>query len=281
MVKLNYLNSNPHNEFDIIHNSKRSDTRNGLTLIREQVRSRFIEYDRNFDVNQLEQVNDSMFNSTNSNHLKHCYENSTKSLEELKVKIKNNQPNEVKNVCQYCGYNSTDTFDHYLPKEKYPEFSVHCKNLIPCCGRCNRNKNEFWINSENSYRETLNLYRDDLPEDQYLFLDFKYLGSDKIPIGKFYIENKGGIDDDIYQIILNHYDRLKLLDLYNDLFSNSYTQFNTTFSLLKTKSFPVFKQFLQDSYSDKKECFGINNFKNVLLKTFIDNDGLIQEFQNI
>lgn len=40
--------------------------------------------------------------------------------------------------CPYCGgIGRPGTLDHYLPKSKYPQFSVLPSNLLPCCRDCN------------------------------------------------------------------------------------------------------------------------------------------------
>lgn len=40
--------------------------------------------------------------------------------------------------CPYCGgIGRPRTLDHYLPKSKYPQFSVLPANLLPCCRDCN------------------------------------------------------------------------------------------------------------------------------------------------
>lgn len=45
-------------------------------------------------------------------------------------------------LCPFCGgLGQVRTLDHYLPKANFPAFSVHPKNLIPCCRDCNDGKN--------------------------------------------------------------------------------------------------------------------------------------------
>ncbi|MDK4525416.1 HNH endonuclease signature motif containing protein [Kingella kingae] len=40
--------------------------------------------------------------------------------------------------CPCCGgIGISAQLDHYLPKQKYPQYSVYPKNLIPCCRDCN------------------------------------------------------------------------------------------------------------------------------------------------
>jgi len=48
--------------------------------------------------------------------------------------------NSALDECPYCAGLSMEvkTLDHYLPKSKYPRFSVLPKNLVPACSDCNR-----------------------------------------------------------------------------------------------------------------------------------------------
>ncbi|SFQ13334.1 HNH endonuclease [Tranquillimonas alkanivorans] len=42
--------------------------------------------------------------------------------------------------CPYCGHRRVRQLDHFLPKSKYPTFSVAPLNLVPSCSDCNRDK---------------------------------------------------------------------------------------------------------------------------------------------
>lgn len=42
--------------------------------------------------------------------------------------------------CVYCGYVRPSELDHYLPRSRFPEFSVLSLNLLPACHRCNNRK---------------------------------------------------------------------------------------------------------------------------------------------
>jgi 5-methylcytosine-specific restriction endonuclease McrA len=42
--------------------------------------------------------------------------------------------------CTLCLISETETLDHYLPKARYPAFSVDPQNLIPACNKCNKGK---------------------------------------------------------------------------------------------------------------------------------------------
>lgn len=42
--------------------------------------------------------------------------------------------------CPYCGHRRVRELDHFLPKAKYPSFSVTPLNLVPSCSDCNKDK---------------------------------------------------------------------------------------------------------------------------------------------
>lgn len=45
-------------------------------------------------------------------------------------------------LCALCGRNDVSTIDHFLPKEKFPEYSILVDNLIAACPRCNQKKRD-------------------------------------------------------------------------------------------------------------------------------------------
>jgi hypothetical protein len=63
-----------------------------------------------------------------------------------------------KAICPFCGLVSLqknslvhrESYDHYLPKEKYPFNAVNLKNLLPMCSKCN----EFYKKSKDPLFDT-------------------------------------------------------------------------------------------------------------------------------
>jgi len=43
-------------------------------------------------------------------------------------------------ICPFCSFGNVTTLDHYLPKARYPLFSVTPDNLVPACADCNKGK---------------------------------------------------------------------------------------------------------------------------------------------
>lgn len=60
--------------------------------------------------------------------------------------------------CPFCGCGYATTLDHYLPKAKYPQFSVLPLNLVPACKDCNKDK--LAIDSTTAEGQSLHPYFD-------------------------------------------------------------------------------------------------------------------------
>ncbi|NEX83012.1 hypothetical protein [Aeromonas rivipollensis] len=50
-------------------------------------------------------------------------------------------------ICPLCSFGIVGTLDHYMPKARYPIFSVHPQNLVPSCTDCNKGKGSTVISS--------------------------------------------------------------------------------------------------------------------------------------
>jgi hypothetical protein len=54
--------------------------------------------------------------------------------------------------CPYCGSPfAPDTLDHFIPKDEWPEFSIHPNNLVPQCDECAPIKGSDYYCATNNY----------------------------------------------------------------------------------------------------------------------------------
>ncbi|HEL5401828.1 TPA: hypothetical protein UOJ25_001943 [Stenotrophomonas maltophilia] len=60
--------------------------------------------------------------------------------------------------CPYCGLGQATTLDHYLPKSRFPQFSVSVCNLVPSCRDCQSKKGRDYALHKSS--QTLHPYFD-------------------------------------------------------------------------------------------------------------------------
>lgn len=110
-------------------------------------------------------------------------------------------------MCPFCGVTPLEEIDHFLPKKKYPVFSVYTANLVPICKKCNHSKGSK-VASKGS-EQLLHPYFDEAPfnADQWLFAEIEESPSlldcndvlaivvsyKVLPPGKWTLENKGRV----------------------------------------------------------------------------------------
>lgn len=282
MIKLRPLPTCSHYEFDRIHESKKNPTHSDLTGIRSEIRERYNEYYNHFNANSLEKILDSEFIGSGKDALKHCYEIPVHALENLKVRIKQNQAIDIKGICQFCGLDSDNTFDHFLPKEMFPDFSVNHRNLMPCCYTCNQLKNTYWLDASSNKKGVINLYSDDLPIAQFLFVHIEILHN--LPIGKYYINNDAKeIDAEFYETIANHFRQLKLTSRYDDRFSNTFGKLINSIKPVIVAGFPArdIKALLENEMNSDICDFGLNHHMTILKKKLCDDENLLDKLIEI
>ncbi len=68
------------------------------------------------------------------------YDGRTVEMKRLLADMVDSLPAANRDLCPYCSLDTNPELDHFLPKAKFPEFSLHGRNLFPICGPCNRCK---------------------------------------------------------------------------------------------------------------------------------------------
>jgi 5-methylcytosine-specific restriction endonuclease McrA len=194
--------------WDDIVNNKHLANRTPLLAIRNAVLARFSVYVQNTTPNTLDLIPPSTFVAPNIALLSNCYATST-HMSMLKTRIKEKQTIHLRSECQYCNIGEPNTFDHYLPRVHFPEFSALSINLLPCCSKCNTEKGEEWMAL--GHRLIINYYYDTLPAVDYLDCNIVYRRS--LPQALFTI-NAAVIPTSIRHVIVNHFETLLLRDRY-------------------------------------------------------------------
>lgn len=239
----------------------------------------FNNYDLAFTSNILYTVqNDKKFQiKCDKDDLLNLYSYSSKIFVNFKndlVKLPNDRSFDT---CQYCGINSINTLDHILPKDLFPEFVVHPKNLFPACSDCNSKKSKKWLN--NGLPEFLNLYTDILPNKQFLFVDIVL--SDNTFKVKFNLQNKNSIDPNLFLRISKHFENLNLLERYQRQASGIISNFETTiFSNLENNSLDQMLSISRNSFAAHRNNLGYNHFK-IILEEELCNGLAFREYCNL
>lgn len=148
--------------------------------------------------------------------LRSCYSDSTSALRKLKKAIIDAQPKRLLKYCPMCGTTLPGTFDHYLPAAKFPEFAVHPLNLVPCCALCNSIKDDAWLSADLK-RQFLHFYTDIVPDAQFLHVTLHENPAFSGVGATFSLRRPEVMQDELWDLIEAHFDRLKLTDRYDEL----------------------------------------------------------------
>lgn len=125
-------------------------------------------------------------------------------------------------VCPLCGIGHVSTLDHYLPKARYPLYSVHPHNLVPACKDCNTGKGS----------PVLRTNLDELFHPYFISLRFineHWIAAEIIettPVtAQFYPHLPTTWDSDSQQRAINHFDGFNLASRYKVQASQFFTMF--------------------------------------------------------
>jgi hypothetical protein len=142
----------------------------------------------------------------------HAYEVETKPMAALRAGL--TKP-VILARCPYCGLSEASTLDHYLPKEKHPQFAVFSRNLVPCCSLCNTRKAELIVDDVTNLRLFLHPYFDEIPGAQWLRLSVT-LHPNALGL-TFRLRRATGVTARTFAHLESHFRLLRLADRYRTM----------------------------------------------------------------
>ncbi|MDO3424038.1 HNH endonuclease [Chryseobacterium sp. APV1] len=262
------------NFFDEVVSSKKNsikdpDYKRRISLLKPNIGKCYDVYNKNFKNNTLLIVKSFGYVNPQKDDLIKLYSYRNSKIQELKKNVTTTKYNRLINTCQNCTINEAKTLDHILPKDDFPEFSVHPQNLFPSCSVCNGHKSTNWVKSGKPL--FLNLYLDPLPADQYLFVKINIDLRKKKIITKFNLENKSKIDVDLFNVIKSHYSKLHLLDRFSDNCDDTISELKNTCKSGLEEGLTLDKiiSIVQKKCVKDREHLGVNHWKIILTEKLI------------
>lgn len=268
------------NSFDfhkLIVDSKKAtkldpDFKTRLVGLENELERLYNIYKINFDSNSLEKTVANSYPNNHKNDLLKLYNYKSKLIQSLKIEITTTSTQRILNTCQNCTLSEINSFDHILPKEEFSEFVVNPLNLFPSCTICNSYKGRFW--QENGKRLYLNLYLDELPKSQYLFVDIDYK-NDTFGL-RFYLDNRSEIDENLFNIIKSHYNKLHLLERFSRNSDKVITPLqNKIRPFINIISIEEIIEMTIQSANLNRNIFGMNYWESILELALINNDDFL------
>ncbi len=239
-----------------------------LRSIEVPVRDCYINYANHFRQNDLEYMPQARVGQMHKGALLSLYGSKTKLVRNFRSRFFDINPQTYNNLCPYCTINTSDTTEHILPKEKYPEYAVDVLNLIPGCSECNYYKGEDVLDKDGK-KFIINFYTDTLPDVQFLFVDVTNDGSGLKM--RYRLENvNNAIEPGLYTLIEKHFNKLHLLDKFDDKAIQQFAEIANTYLVEKFQNdqqYDLFaaKQILKCDMD--VPAYGRNYWKVVLVRS--------------
>lgn len=268
------------NTFDfhtkVLNQKKSQQYKNYIKNLDGKTQQRFQLYDDLFKKKELESITISPYNDIEKNELKKLYVYQDKCIQDLKKKLTTTEKNRIINTCPNCTISEISSFDHYLPKEEFPEFVVNPKNLFPSCSICNSYKGSNWKIDKN--RLFLNLYLDDLPNVQYLFVNLQF--NNDLITAQFYLKNSLYIEPHFYDLIESHYSRLQLCSRFELSSSETISSLDNTIRNSIENRIPIntIKKIAIEKSNQDRDAYGFNYWKSILEITLLNNNQFLSRY---
>lgn len=236
-----------------------------LQNIEKEVEKVYDNYHEAFDSCHVHLLNpNTSFSANDKDLLRSLYGSDKRIVKDIRKWIDEHNKRTYLRKCPYCAINSANTTEHILPKEKYPEFAVDALNLLPCCSSCNSKKGDG-VRTDDDKPYILNFYYDTLPREQYLFVEIS-IDSDGYPNFDYHLSNVHGIEQEMFDLLQRHFEKLDLLSRYKTEAVSSYSEIeNTLLSDLAEKDDvdACLEKLGQTAQRDAEE-YGNNHWKVVL-----------------
>lgn len=277
MHKLTPATGLPRNHLSSIIGGKYGDRRARLTSMLPTVQACYGAFEAAYTPAGISGVAQSTWTRIEREDLLHCYETTARALQQLKTLILISQPDGVRDYCAYCGIGRPDQFDHYLPKEKFPEYSVHSYNLMPCCSVCNGKKADIWLQPNNT-RTFINFYLDSLPAAPMLDVTVHWLVKNGmlVPAPTFRLVCPAGFEAAEFRLVLTHFQKLGLLARYKDQAHTEFLAIRNAALARDARTIAVLRRFLNNYIQEWERTLGPLNWRISLYRELISHTPFLQ-----
>jgi len=247
-----------------------------LKKLNHGINAAFSIYCSAFNSNSLEAIKPTGYALAEKEDLQQLYSFSNSKIQELLRIVTTTKNNRKRSVCPNCTIGEVNSFDHILPQGEFSEFIVNPLNLVPSCSNCNSRKSRFY--AKDGKKLFLNLYIDKIPRYQYLHADITVKSILEIEI-RFYLFKPDGMNEDFYNLISSHYNKLKLIRRFSDHTDDVVTEFENSITpylsaLPRTDIEDCVKEILQKD----KALYGLNHWRCVLKNALLNNKEYMKRF---
>ena len=253
--------------FDDIASAKHRQRRAQLRAARSNVLAAYQDYEN--AVPEVGGLVEATLTATQKEALVHAYTVETEPM----TKLRGDLLNRISVArCPFCGISESSTLDHYLPKERYPEFSVFAKNLVPCCAVCNTRKKNRILEAGTDIRMFLHPCFDVIPASEFLAVRVR-MDADAL-IVTYRLMRPAGMTLRTFRHLQSHFTELDLADRYRRMglehLGGQYPALKRAYGQGEDAERVAAK--LLEGAEDFKEVFGPNYWLVKLYQALATND---------
>ncbi len=150
-----------------------------------------------------------------------AFENRTVAMNRLLAEMTNSLPRRHADLCPYCTLDTNPDLDHYLPKEEFPEFALHGRNLVYICTTCNRKKSKYFKSVPDENRLFIHPAYEPTSLNSVITVTLRY--APRAVVAKYSIDDNADVPDDEKAQLTRHFTRLGLQERYATRAQNSLT----------------------------------------------------------
>ena len=173
-------------------------------------------------------------------------------------------------LCPACGEEGTpNTLDHYLPKERFPEFSILPQNLLPMCDACQGAKANKTVDDLNQ-RMFIHGYYDAFVDEQIVGLT---INEPYDAPASIQLESTANIADAEAGLVRRHLAELEIINRYHHFFRAEHLRLLRMVNSLRRTEQNV-EQSLQ-SFRELARLRSVNSWGHVFYTGVLANPDLL------
>lgn len=171
------------------------------------------------------------------------------------------------NICPYCTIRAVKTVDHFLPKSKYPSYSITPVNLVPCCRDCNTNKKISY--PTNSIDQTFHPYFDNLDTECWIKAELRQ--TDPLSF-QYFVIRPNNWDENKKERANFHFDSYSINELFSNEANRELRGMQNCFKKLYSQNINLLRLHIEETYISCLDGHGLNDWKTLMYKELSTNE---------
>lgn len=246
------------------------DYKKRMTGREATISAQFSEYNNRIQANTLEAMTQIALTENEKRDYLRLYRYEDKCFQNLEEELSKDENGHEYPYCPLCDIGEYHSFDHILPKGIFPVLCDHPKNLMRSCTTCNGYKSEIWL--EDGKRKYLDLYIDDLPNIQMLFVKLGLEGD--VVTYEYYVSDMNRPDPEIFRMYKNSFEKFMLAKRYkrqtNEEITNMVCSMKDSIKLFHASDSQLLNSILV-SATEMQVRHGFNYWRAILKLAFYND----------